>query len=93
VSYINIQYRQKMEYKLFLDDHRTPGMVHSLAHTWIHVKSYQEFVDTIKEKGLPTHISFDHDLADEHYDSKIWRDGNPVPYETYIEKTGYDCAK
>lgn len=40
--------------------------------------------------GLPKFISFDHDLGMEHY-----RDGDRgmYDYESYTEKTGYDCAK
>lgn len=43
------------------------------------VKTYKEFTQFILENGLPSYISFDHDLGD--FDSE----GN--------EKTGYDCAK
>jgi len=47
---------------------------------------YEQFIETIIEKGLPDLISFDHDLDEEHYNQ-------PVDYENYKEKTGYDCAK
>ena len=45
--------------------------------TW--VKSYKEFVDFVDKNGLPSNVSFDHDL------------GNVEDPDN--EKTGYDCAK
>jgi len=77
---------------LFLDDIRNPKEVYQYTkqevfqrEDWHIVRNYQEFVDRILEKGLPEMISFDHDLADEHY---------PEPNsQEYIEKTGYDYAK
>jgi hypothetical protein len=58
--------------------------------TWIVVRSYKEFVKVITEKGLPDLISFDHDLAGEHYplSEKI----ESIDYGKYKEKTGYHCA-
>lgn len=53
---------------------------------WIIVRNYDEFVDWILKNGLPDVISFDHDLADEHYAFA----GN---YNIFREKTGYDAAK
>lgn len=61
----------------------------------IWVKDYDEFVVWITENGLPTKISFDHDLADEHYappdrygDYNVW-----ASEQDFKEKTGMDCAK
>ena len=45
--------------------------------TWI--KSYKEFVDFVDKNGLPSNVSFDHDLGDVE--------------DPNNEKTGYDCAK
>lgn len=45
--------------------------------TW--VKSYKEFVDFVDKNGLPSNVSFDHDLGDVD--------------DPDNEKTGYDCAK
>jgi hypothetical protein len=53
---------------------------------WVVVRNYDEFVKIIIEKGMPEMISFDHDLADEHYDFN-------KPYGDYKEKTGFHCAK
>ena len=54
-----------MSYKLFLDDLRTPEMVYSKTSTdeFILVRSYSEFVDYIRQNGLPSFISFDNDLG------------------------------
>lgn len=57
-----------------------------LQEEWVIVRSYQEFVDWILANGLPDIISFDHDLADEHYDMS-------KTCHHYKEKTGYDAAK
>ncbi len=80
-------------YNLFLDDFRDPEdcfeyMRHIpyIMEDWVIVRNYNEFVKTIQEKGIPTIISFDHDLADAHY-------GIQLPYDEYTEKTGYHCAK
>lgn len=89
----------KIGYKMYLDDIRDPVMTYpeTLNLQWCIVRSYTEFVDEIKTKGMPKFISFDHDLASEHYpimekDGGL-SNGNRIPYETYRAKTGYDCAK
>ena len=56
---------------------------------WVIVRSYDEFVEYIVNNGIPNKISFDHDLADVHYEIK---NQNNIDY-TKIEKTGYHCAK
>lgn len=78
---------------LFLDDHRVPQDagnyctdVRYRTENWVLVQNYDEFVKFITEEGLPDLISFDHDLADEHYAFR----GN---YKELKEKTGYHCAK
>lgn len=81
--------------KLFLDDIRIPkdaiGLVSSNLNQfywekdWIIVRNYYEFCNYIQKFGLPDFISFDHDLADEHY--------MDVDNSEYEEKTGYECAK
>ena len=73
---------------LWLDDYRNPNewmdyvkmvcpimVKEPCAIVW--VKSYDEFVEYITNRGLPDAIGFDHDLAD----------------EGSSEKTGYDAAK
>ena len=75
-----------MSYNLFLDDLRDPNLFLNDTKTWVVVRTYNQFVETITKQGLPNFISFDHDLADEHYEGI-------VDYDNYKEKTGYDCAK
>lgn len=88
-----------MSYKLYLDDMRNPTQSYKTSKNsdWVIVRSYQQFVDTITKCGMPFLISFDHDLADEHYpfnepDGGI-RNPKIIPYDTYREKTGFHCAK
>jgi hypothetical protein len=91
--------------KLFLDDIRVPFdclkyMKADVSHIyedtdWDVVRTYDDFVGYIEHFGLPDVISFDHDLADEHYSQSMY-DGEFAynkQYETFKEKTGYDCAK
>ena len=83
-----------MAYNLFLDDFRHPYdaflMNHNTVYSqcdWVIVRDYKHFIKYIKKNGLPEMVSFDHDLADVHYNY-----GN-IPYEEYTEKTGFHCAK
>lgn len=91
---------------LWLDDYRDPfdkkidWMVFSPIGRNVNViwvKTYDEFVNYITNHGLPDGISFDHDLADEHYRESMYdKDGHYSNYYndgTFKEKTGYDCAK
>lgn len=73
-----------MSYHLFLDDIRDPHWVHWLKlpwpnEPWVVVRSFDAFVETIEQKGLPDFIAFDHDLDEEG--------------EIAVAKTGMDCAK
>ena len=80
-----------MKYQIYLDDVRTPQ-----TDGWEIVRSYDDFVKWIQENGLPDEVSFDHDLADEHYVQSInSSDGNTsyYDYNTIKEKTGYECCK
>ena len=96
--------------KLFLDDIRIPKDAITLIPTnfnkfywendWDIVRSYDEFVQYVETNGVPEFVSFDHDLADEHYNDlfsdKNWSKDDPnveLAYEEYKEKTGLDCAK
>lgn len=87
--------------KIFLDDYRIPldcvpymhqriGKLNPIyLEKWEVVKNYNEFVKLISKavesENEITHVSFDHDLADEHY--------APEDQKHYKEKTGCDCAK
>jgi hypothetical protein len=87
--------------KLFLDDIRVPRNCVSYMHKrigalnplyleeWNVVRNYEEFVSAINDHHNEiTHISFDHDLAEAHYDPKTWTESF-----VYKEKTGLECAK
>lgn len=90
--------------KLFLDDIRKPLDVKVAWHggvfeefpslySWDIVRSYADFTKYILTRGLPTLISFDHDLAWEHYPQKDVSLITTIDYSKFKEKTGYDCAK
>ena len=96
--------------KLFLDDIRIPkdaiGLVSSNLNQiywdndWSIVRNYFEFCNYIQKFGLPDFISFDHDLADDHYndlfsDENWSKNDNDIvlKYDEYKEKTGYESAK
>jgi hypothetical protein len=75
-----------MTWTLFLDDIRFPEDVRydynfGTYRGVIICRSMDDAVWCVKQYGLPTFISFDHDLADVHYETG---DG---------EKTGYTFAK
>lgn len=91
-----------MSYNLFLDDIRMPYEAGNYMYPvelraiyrleqWVIVRSYDSFVKYITTNGLPYMVSFDHDIADSHYESDF--KNIPELYDTMQEKTGYDCAK
>ena len=83
-----------MSYYLFLDDVRDPNKFLQSIREWVIARDYNQFVTIIKERGMPAFISFDHDLAFEHYPFNDKRqDGLTIPYNDYNEKTGYHCAQ
>lgn len=87
--------------KLFLDDIRNPGdcvlymrPFEIYMEKWDVVRNFDEFVKYILDNGVPSIISFDHDLADEHY-SPYMNDQKKYNrlYSQFREKTGNDCAR
>lgn len=95
--------------KLFLDDVRQPENCVGYMYTrigklnpiyleeWKIVRDFREFCQFIESYyDKITHVSFDHDLADEHYDPSMFADDD-YRYEeisnSFKERTGYDCAK
>jgi hypothetical protein len=94
----------KKNYNLFLDDFRTPLVTFEYkpltiykTEEWVIVRNYKEFTSVIQTDGLPDIISFDHDLADEHYTPrKYWgnyeKSKKYQRAQNYKEKTGYDCV-
>lgn len=95
-----------MKTLLFLDDQRNPFLnlenkvpepIHDWNLNW--VRSYTEFCQWINFYGLPDAISFDHDLAPEHYTPEFFWDNYELSKKyqdwkenTYQFKTGNDCA-
>ena len=72
-----------MRYKLYLDDIRYPD----LHPDWRIARNFHDAVWYCKNYGRPYHISFDHDLAFEHYINDQSPMGRPREF------TGYDFAK
>lgn len=85
---------------LFLDDKRKLSDVTYITlplGNWTIVRNYQQFVAHITKNGLPDYISFDHDLAEEHYpfneiNMLDYRNGI-VDYSKYKFPTGLECAR
>ena len=78
----------KTDYNLFLDDNRIPTdvtWVNLPKCSWVVVKNYKSFRETIWNMGIPKFITYDHDLADCHYGHGL--KGDEILYD------GYDCAK
>ena len=78
--------------KIYLDDIRTP-----VNPDWIVVRSYDEFVEKVRELGLENIevISLDHDLGDTAM-NEYFNNVSPnytLDYSNIEEKTGMDCAK
>lgn len=94
---------------LWLDDIRDPFEEFYLKHitklvsdseyqlpvSVVWIKNYDEFKLYLRHRGLPELVSFDHDLADEHYDPSMLHDPESYneKYDSFQEKTGYDCLK
>ena len=97
--------------KIFLDDYRIPldcfaymfENINKLnpiykEKDWLIVKSYPEFVKVIDRfKGKITHISFDHDLIDDHYvqdaDDMEMDYTSEDLYGDDLKKTGFHAAQ
>ena len=91
-----------MKYNLFLDDERRPEDVtwinpkegspgYDSNPLWWTVRNYKDFVRVITKHGLPSCVSFDHDIDQAHYP---WNNPQGIPqYGKYKELTGYEAAK
>lgn len=89
---------------LFLDDIRQPVEAYIytrqemfLKERWEVVRNFDMLKQWIYENGLPDFISFDHDLAPEHYTpERYWGDYEESrkyqETQNYKEETGYECA-
>lgn len=92
---------------LWLDDQRDPhlppwkGWHNTPEGTKVYwVKNYLEFTNAIYDNPWWDYISFDHDLATEHYTpEKYWTNYQASKAHqdkmrpTYISRTGEDCAR
>jgi hypothetical protein len=74
---------------------RIGALISLYKEEWEIVRNYEQFVSSINDHAREiTHISYDHDLADEHYTTEMY-----VNEEAYYEaikgteKTGLDCAR
>jgi hypothetical protein len=84
-----------MSYKLFLDDVRNPADVKWIElplGPWVIVRNFLDFKVVVSSRGLPEHVSFDHDLAEEHYNPALWAKSKLTDYAKLENATGYDCA-
>ena len=86
-------------YRLFLDDERHPQQVKWVElppGPWVVVRSYDAFVAHIEKRGMPGFVTFDHDLAQEHYRESMYNPDrhytNYYTNGTFKEKTGRCCA-
>jgi hypothetical protein len=92
----NMRDENSAGYNLFLDDERKPGDVFWVNLPVVHwevVRNYDQFVAMIRERGAPRIVSFDHDLAGEHYPDQDNPQPTQIPYDSYKEKTGYHAAQ
>jgi hypothetical protein len=67
-------------YKMFIDDIRTPP-----NQGWIIARSSDEAFEYIKKNGMPSFISFDHDLGGDDTSMKLLRKlesefGDNIPF-------------
>ena len=90
---IEQKYKLKMQYRIYLDDVRTPVDKES----WVVVRNYEQFIAKVNELGLSniSTISLDHDLGDGAM-SEYFNNVSPnyqLDYNNINEKTGMDCTK
>lgn len=92
-------------YNLFLDDVRFLDECSYMndprytTRNWIIVRSYDQFVSELQRRWemgqFPELVSFDHDLADEHYHGSMFDSASAYneAAQNFREKTGNDAAK
>lgn len=97
-----------MKYNIFLDDIRFPKdafLQKELAYLteyskipeneWVVVRNYDDFVETIEERGIPNACSLDNDLCMEHmrYYVNFLKNSSYYEWENFQTKCGIHCAK
>jgi len=98
----------KNNLKLFLDDIRMPAdaWIYSerikmleksktISCEWTIVRNYQDFCEFIDKFGIPSVVSFDHDLCEEHmkYYFDFTSQLGIIDYTKLKVKTGKHCAE
>lgn len=99
---------KKNNFKLFLDDIRQPSdgflyaeqkylLKYSQTQScqWEVVRNYEDFCEFIDKFGIPSMVSFDHDLHFEHmrhYHDVTTKTG-VIEYDNLKHKTGKHCAE
>lgn len=94
--------------KLFLDDIRMPkdawiyservkmlDKTNTASCEWSIVRNYEDFCEFIDKFGIPSMVSFDHDLCEEHvkyYFDFVSKNGY-IDYSNLSTKTGKHCAE
>jgi hypothetical protein len=84
-----------MSYFLFLDDYRNPkdvNWVHIPDAGWNIVRNFEQFTEAIFTLGIPNMVSYDCDLADEHYKAYFNLGTEYVNhYQEFKTKCGIHC--
>ena len=95
-----------MPYHLFLDDMRDPvdarltfqpstwliDVTHTDDDDWKIARSMEEFSHFLDTLGLPSIVSFDHDLTGDHMRHHIYNPEAEIDYEI-LTATGWHCAQ
>jgi hypothetical protein len=95
-----------MKYNLFLDDMRNPTdawlydqktklIDATEIDDWVIVRNYDEFVTIVRCNGIPSVVSFDHDLHFEHirHYCEVVQKLGIIDYINFKHKTGLACAQ
>lgn len=81
---------------VYVDDLRLPIQRLEGYADWVVCRSWAEWVEYLSMRGVPDHVSFDHDLAQEHLDDfrKYEFEGiAAINYGDFKQWTGLGCAQ
>jgi hypothetical protein len=80
---------------IVITSHSLENMSGVSNDNWVVVRTYEDFVQTIEEKGIPNAVSFDHDLDEEHirHYYKVTESTGVIEYSNLKVKTGKHCAE
>lgn len=94
-----------MKFYLYLDDMRLPDFTDFPSDhketALVIARSGREFIEVVRQLGLPAFVSFDHDLHADHYprSAKEQESGHQIDYandpryQGDAGMTGWHCAK